>query len=562
MVTAEVALRASGWGRGSARRRPTGRARRIPAVGLALAALLAVWVVWRPPSPDLAAQVYRAHLFSLDGFAIWDNAWYGGHYLPGYSLIFPPLGSLLGVRLTGILAVSVSTLIFRALAGRLDGFAARSATMLFALSAVGDLFIGRVTFALGVTFGLATVLAAVRGWRICCGICSFACAAASPVAAAFLVMTAVADLAVNRARGRAALIAGPALCLVVGLVLLFPEGGYEPFALASLLAACGATVAVIALLPPADRLLRALAWTYLAGLLLAYLLPTPMGSNAVRFGVLFAPAVLAGRVRVADVQRAFLRVRAAVARRRPGGQRPIGLGRTPARWLLSLLSAAVVLWQLTGPIDQSVGAARDPAAHYAFYVPAIHYLESRSDGRPMRIEVPFTSSHWDATILGRRFLLARGWERQLDTQYDGLFYAPGLSATAYHAWLTDNAVRFVALSSATPDFSSVKEDVLIRAGLPFLRLVFQTADWWIYEVLDGSPLASGPGQLSAVDTYGFTLDAASSGDFLVRLHYTHFWTVTKGAARILPAPGDWTTVVAERSGPITIDAELPIDIDF
>jgi hypothetical protein len=520
-----------------------------------LGLLLAAWLIWRPPSPDLAAQVYRAHLFSVDGFSIWDNSWYGGHYLPGYSLIAPALGSLLGVRWTGVVAVTLSTLIFRRLVTYCDGFRVAPATVLFALSATGDLFIGRVTFAVGVTFGLASVLAGVRGRSILSGAFSLICAAASPVAAAFLVLGACADLAANRAWRRAAVLAGPALGLVLGLVTLFPEGGYEPFALTSLVAAVAATGALIALLPPTDRLFRRLAGLYFAGLLLAYLVRSPVGSNAVRFGILFVPPALAGRVRVSDIQRVVLQARTALELRSRTAP-PRGIPRAAATGLLSLLTAAVVLWQVTGPIDQSIGAALDPAAHYSFYVPAIDYLQSRSKGRAMRVEVPFTSSHWDAAILGQRFLLARGWERQLDTRYDALFYAPTLTAAAYHAWLSDNAVSFVALSSAPPDFSSVQEDALIRAGLPFLRLTYETPHWRIYAVLDAAPLASGPGHLASVDGDGFTLDAVRPGRFVVRIHYTPYWTTTTGAATMTPAPGGWTQVVVTRPGTVVVDAEF------
>jgi hypothetical protein len=534
-------------------------AQRIGPVMAGLTVALAGWLVWRPQSPDLAAQVYRAKLFSTAGFSIWDNAWYGGHYLPGYSLIFPPLASMIGVRWTGVAAVMCSTLLFARIAARLPGFRARPATILFALGATGDLFIGRVTFALGVTLGLASVLAGLRGSRAGCVVGSLACAAASPVAAAFLVLCGCADLTANRARGRAAMIALPAICVVLGLVALFPEGGYEPFAVTSLLAAIGATAALIVLLGPADSLLRHLAWLYLAGLVLSFAVRSPMGSNAVRFGVLFVPAALAGRVGVADVQRAFASAGRAARRRGSAEHWSQALARAPATGLLALLSGAVVLWQVSGPIDQSVGAELDPSSHYAFYAPAIGYLESASHGRATRIEVAFTSDHWDATILAPHFLLARGWERQLDTRYDALFYAPHLTASAYDAWLVDNAVSYVAVSTAPPDFSSVQEEALIRGGLPFLRLVDRTTNWRIYAVLGTEPLASGPGHLVSVDGDGFTLQADRSGQFVVRIHYTPDWTTTAGAATVGPAPGGWTAVDVPAAGTVSIDAEFHDD---
>jgi hypothetical protein len=524
-----------------------------------LGALLAVWFLWRPPSPDLAAAVYRVHLFSADGFSLWDNNWYGGHYLPDYSLLFPPLAKLLGLHRTGIAAVTLSTLIFWRLSA--DHFGSRTAiaSALFALSASGDLFIGRIAFALGVTFGLGSVLSTVRGHPVCAGLLSLACAAASPVAAAFLMLAACTDLTTNHRPARAAVLALPALGLTLVLIVLFPEGGYEPFAFTSLLAAAAASTALVLLLPAREQLLRRGAALYLVALLLSYVVRSPMGSNAVRFGVLFAPACLAGCVEIQDIQRTFARAsRWWQLARHHDPVRSSRSGRAGAVWLMGLLSAALVLWQIAGPLKQSIGASLDPASQYSFYVPAIRYLESRSEGRPMRIEVPFTSSHWDATILGERFELARGWERQLDTRYDELFYTPRLTARAYRAWLLETGVRYVALSDAPMDFSSAQEATLIRDGLPFLHEVFTSANWHIYAVLGAQPLAHGPGELTAMDDDGFTLHATHPGTFLVRVRYTPYWKITSGLGSVNESTGGWTQVTVDRRGDVTIDAEFSL----
>jgi hypothetical protein len=528
---------------------------------LLLGALLTIWLLWRPPSPDLAAAVYRVHLFSADGFSLWDNNWYGGHYLPDYSLLLAPLASLLGLYWTAVVAVTLSTSIFRRLVTERFGSRTALATALFALSATGDLFIGRIAFALGVTFGLASVLSIVRGHRVLSGLLSLACAAASPVAAAFLVLAAVADLTTNRRPARAAVLAAPAVVLTLALTVLFPEGGYEPFALSSLLAAAGASLALILVLPARERLLRRGAQLYLLALLLAYVVPSPMGSNAVRFGVLFAPAILAGCVGVADIQRALARVgRWWQLARRGDPARGSRIGRAGAVGLLALLSMALVLWQVAGPLEQSIGASLEPASRYSFYVPAIRYLEGHSGGAPMRIEVPFTKSHWDATILGERFDLARGWERQLDTRYDDLFYSGRLTASAYHAWLLETGVRYVALSDAPMDFSSRQEAALIRRGLPFLHEVFASTNWRIYAVLGAQPLASGPGELTGMDNDGFTLYATHPGTFLVRVRYTPYWQIASGLGSVRESPGGWTLLTTDRRGEISLDAEFSLSV--
>jgi hypothetical protein len=499
---------------------------------LVLTGLLALWLVWLPPSPDLAGQVYRVHLFAVSGFSLWDNDWYGGHYLLGYSLLFPPLGELLGLRLLGAAAVLASTLIFAQLARLRFGSRWAAATALFAVSAAGDLYIGRITFALGVSFGLGAVLAAARERRWLTPLLSLACAAASPVAGLFLALAATADFITYRSLTRALALAAPALALIAALALLFPEGGEETFAFSSLLAAGGLSTLVLLLLPARERLLRNGLALYLLALLLAYLLSSPMGSNAVRLGVLFTPAILVGSVQLS------------------------ALSTRGARLALVVLCLGLLAWQLDGPVTQSLEASADPSTNLAYYQPAIDYLAANDGGEPLRIEVPFTQSHWDATILAQHFALARGWDRQLDIRYDELFYRPKLTASAYRAWLLQTGTRFVALPDASLDFSSRQEATLIRRGLSFLKPVFTAAHWRIYAVLGAQPLLQGPGRLTAIKPTSFSLLATAPGSMLVRIHYTPYWHMASRAGGIGEAPGGWTRITAVRPGPIVVSARL------
>jgi hypothetical protein len=134
---------------------------------IALAALLsALWLVIDPRTADFAAQAYHSNFFTQHGFALWDNHWFDGHLFPGYSLLFPPLGSVFGPRLVGVGAVLCSTFAFNALVRRQWGVRSSTAAYWFAAAAVGDLYIGRVTFALGFAFGLLAVRRPVRS-RAC-----------------------------------------------------------------------------------------------------------------------------------------------------------------------------------------------------------------------------------------------------------------------------------------------------------------------------------------------------------------------------------------------------------
>ena len=91
----------------------------------------------------------------------------------------------------------------------------------------------------------------------------------------------------------------------------------------------------------------------------------------------------------------------------------------------------------------------------------------RADGPLGRVEVVPTALHWEAVYVALRFPLARGWERQLDTANNPIFYDPGrLTPRSYRAWLLDNGVRFVALSDARLDYAAYGEAYLVRRGVP------------------------------------------------------------------------------------------------
>src|SRR5690348_1762076 len=135
------------------------RLERTPA-WIVAAVLAGIYLVVDPPSADLAAQVYRSDFFGREGFALWDNAWYAGHHMPGYSLLFPPLGWLLTPQLVGALSAIASAWLFERIADEHFHYAeGRPGVIWFAFATSLNLITGRLAFGLGVTVGLATVLA-------------------------------------------------------------------------------------------------------------------------------------------------------------------------------------------------------------------------------------------------------------------------------------------------------------------------------------------------------------------------------------------------------------------
>jgi len=495
--------------------------------------LVGTWLVLAPRSPDFAAQTYRATLFESSGFTVWDNNWYAGHHLPGYSLVFPWFALLLGIRLAGACGVLVSTFAFERIALTVYGPRARWGAACFALAVAGDLWIGRVTFALGVTFAVLAVLALVRERPWLAVVLTALCAATSPVAGLLLALAGATHVLVTRRVLAGLTLVAPAFLVVLPLEALFPEGGWEPFAASSVIATVAVILAFLYAVPREERLLRIGALVYL-GVTLLSIAPTPMGSNIARYAV-----ILAGPLALCVLGR-------------DGFSRP---GRPLAGIVLAV--GVIVVWTAWGPVRESVEVIGDPSTSAAYYTPLERFLNTHG-GPLVRVEVPFTHSHWEAALLAPRFSLARGWERQLDTKYDPLFFGGKLTASAYRAWLEQEAVSYVALPDVRLDGSSDEEAALIRHGVPYLHEVFSSTHWRVFAVLDPTPIASAPGVLVGLDHDSFTLRFAAPGRSVVRLHYTRYWTSTRGHGCVAPAAGGWTAVSVKSPGVVRVVARFSL----
>jgi hypothetical protein len=511
--------------------------RRLAPVGVA-AALAAAYLIWAPPSLDLAAAEQRAWLFGHAGWAIWDAQWYGGHHLPGYSVLFPPLAWALGPRLLGALAVVAAAALFERLAHARYGPNAWLGATWFAAGAATTLFSGRITFALGLVPALAALWALQRDTRALAIVLAALTPLASPVDAVFLALAGVAYwLGERRAAGLA--VAAAALAPVAILALLFPEGGIEPFAFSSFWPVLAFAAAALALLPRAERTLRIGVALYALGCAAAFVLDTPAGGNVVRLGALAAGPVAA-------------------------------LVLWPRRRTALLLLAPFLLWwQWSAAVRDVRTASGDPSVHAAYYAPLLAELHRRGagpDGRfaGARVEVPFTRLHWEARWVaggtggasGQPVPLARGWERQLDLEVNPLFYgdqtgAPPLTAARYRAWLLRTAVRWVAVPDVRLDYSAQDEARLIARGLPYLRLVWRGAHWRLYAVADPAPLTGPSARVLHTGTDDLELTVLRPATIRLRVRWTPYWAVVAGDACVEP-DGDWTRLRVRRAGTVRL----------
>ncbi|WP_433686839.1 hypothetical protein ACQP0I_23655 [Micromonospora carbonacea] len=521
------------------------RRSRVVAVAAASAAALGVAYLLLPRmGSDLSAQVARADFFAAHGAALVDLRWYGGIHPLGYSLVSPPVMAVLGVRGTGALALVASAAAFAALLVRTGVPRPLLGSLVGVLTIAGNLVSGRVTYGLGVAFGLAALLALTmptsvspgRG-RLRVGLAVAAAllaSATSPVAGLFVGLAGAALLLTRRYGDGLLLGVGAAVPLAV-TGLLFGEGGWMNISRTDMMRAVLTSLLVAALV--AYRPVRTGAMLSAGGVLLASVVHTPVGLNATRLVVMFALPLLA----------AAARLPAPAARRVPPGLRRGGV----AGVALAALLAAVCWWQPpVVPADlRSVG---DPTSDPAYFAPLRAELARR--GLTGRVEVPPTRNYWEAALLGD-VPLARGWLRQADIDRNPLFFAtvPGaagsgvpLTADSYRGWLTDNAVRYVAVPDAGLSWVGRAEADLVDNGLPYLAEVWSTEHWRLYAVADPTPLVAVPGALVEQDGASLTLRASGAGAIQVRVRHSR-WLRVDGRAALAP-DGEWTVVTVPGAG--------------
>jgi hypothetical protein len=507
------------------------------------AAFAIPYLVFAPASPDLAAASYRSDLFARVGFTIWDNSWYGGHHLPAYSILAPGLGALIGPQPLAALSMIVATALFaRLIDGCFPARAVRIAAVWIALGASVSLLSSRVPFDLGLAVGLAALLAA-RHRRLWIALAlSVLCALASPVAGAFLGLAFLTWTLAGPDRGWPAALTLAALAPIALLTLAFPEGGTQPFVASAFFPDLAGVLVIGALIeggraayarkarPEHDGglgLLRLGAALYALALVGAYLVPSAVGGNADRLGALMGGPLAACGLACASRGR---------------------------RRALVVLAPALLYWQANAPLVDATAAAGDPAVHASYYRPLLGELRALGVGygrRPARIEVVATADHWEARWLAPQVMLARGWERQLDTFHNGLFYEEGrpLTPARYQAWLAANAISYVALPDAPLDYSAKAEARVVRAGAGGdLREVWRSAHWRLFAVRNATPLAQAPALLTAASSDSLTVRVPRPGSYLVRVRFTPYWALADGHGCVSRGAGEWTRLEAPRAG--------------
>ena len=490
----------------------------VTAVGAAL------WIAVFPRvGTDLSAAIARAGWAGRYPDSAYIFSWYGGIHPAGYSLLAPYLLALAGTRLAMAVAAVISAGLLALLLVRQHAPRPRAAALWGAIALCTELSAGRGAFILAIAAGLGCVVAADPGRRA--GWPRLAAAAAlalltgllSPVAALFLGIVAVTfALTGHWARG---LVIGAAAGLPLGAMAVFSDGGVQPVTVASCLPPLLAVAGALVLIPRRWRMVRIGAIVYGLGIIVAWLLPTPVGSNVERLGELLAGPLLAG------------------------------LGTARHRWLLAAALVAVAGWQVAQPsADLAQGSAPAYAPQTAALVHELRVLHADT----ARVEAVPQYGHWESQELAAVVPLARGWERQVDIERNPLFYRGVLTPSEYHGWLRYNAVRYVAISGGMPDFAAVAEAELIRAGQPWLVPVWQDAFWQLYRVTGTLPLASPPAAVTGSTPAQITLRMSRAGGTIMRVHWSPL--LRASGSGVVAQHGAWISLTVRQPGSYTLSA--------
>ena len=500
-------------------------ARTIAASTALAAALAAVYLAWEPASQDLAAAVFRTDLFADHGFVLWNDQWYSGHHLLSYSVTYPPLADLLGVRLSAALAVVAGAALFAVIVTRrFDGARALVPSLWFAAALAAWLLTGRMPFLVAVPFGLAAIAAADRDRDALAGSMAALATLASPVAGLFVGLAGVAiGLAGARARG-AWLALGAGLPIVV-LNLAFPVGGEEPFVFSAFIAIPVVAAAALWLVPREYASLRIAAVLYALLALAVFVVPNPLGGNVTRLGALLAGPVLAVLLW-------------------PRG-----------RFVVLAISLPLLYWQLVAPVRDVRKGAGDPATERAFFEPLLAELDYvTTAGPPVRIHVTPTENRWEAAFVAPDYPLVRGWLRQLESDDFDLFTDNRLTPAAYRDWLDEHAVSYVAVPDAELDYLAEDEVALIDEGLDYLEPVWEDEDWRLFRVEPQNGLRNAGIEELGVDR--IVVEAPEAGTRTLPVNWTRFWRVEQGSACVRESGDERLELEVREPGRIEIAASV------
>ncbi|MEO7260957.1 MAG: hypothetical protein ABI047_06860 [Jatrophihabitantaceae bacterium] len=533
-TTSAAAPSGPSWGPVSFARRLWNSGYRPALIATAFAALLAWGFLLLPPmNTDLAAQLARADFAAEYPISIIDFRWFGGTVEYGYTLWASTLMAHIGTKVTGALAAVIGTWYATRLLHRLRPARPVLGGLAAAVTQVANVVEGRITFACGLACGLIAVTlfttTRVPRWLAVplAVLFSLLCGGASPVAGLLLCVAGGVALLMRRPVAAAVLIVPAGLAMAVTSVI-FGDGGRQPFTFWDCLKSLTALAIVLATVPRRCHPIRLGAGIGILMLIVAFALPTPVGSNATRLSLLFALPIAASFVHWRN------------------------------RTLTALALLAILALQL--PINPATVASTGRVSGYsAYYNALVEGIRSRG---PLtgRVEVPELAGHWDSVYLARGVPLARGWLRQTDVRLnDAVFYKRKPTEESYRTFLTDNAVQYVAVPDAELTQFGKNELALISTNLPYLAPVWRNAHWTLYEVLGFAPLVDPPARVLSQQPDAIVVAVPANSSIRVRLRwYRWLGMESQDKQACISQDGLYVTLHTGRGGNYTFNSRFPI----
>ena len=515
----------------------------LPLTCAATAALVVLVVgLAAPPSGDAPSHLFQTWLFRDSGFELWNNYWYAGRYeLVTYSAFYYPLAAQVGQLAVLVPAAALLCGAFALVSQREWGRkAARGPSLALALTTPFICMVAGVyPFIVAAACATLALLALQRRQRALFALAVFATLGFSPLAFALLVALLGGIALGQRQPLESMRHHRVAFAAVLGVFLAgvfmqraFPAGSWYPYDLTDAAIVLGFSLAGLYIAGTSSRAhsLRMLFAAYLALNLVAFLLESPIGSNANRlFAIAGAPLLwLAANV-----------------------------GRSRSRLVVFPMLAVALALQVGPWVRDAYSAWNSPASKASYWQPAIEFLRDHPSP-DHRVEAVATWGHWDAYYLARqRVPLARGWYRQADFPQNELLYDDELTPGRYTSWLRSLGVRYVLLPDTALDYSSKAEEQLLRSGRSGLVEVGRAAHWRFYELPDATPIVTGPLGVSAelieMDNERVWLRTEGPGRFLVRVRYSPYWRATFGDACVALGRYGMTAVTVTDSGPVRLE---------
>lgn len=501
---------------------------RLPVLVAALAGAIAVFASaagWR--GGDLSAHLFRVELFREYGMTFFNPQWYGGHFTLSYSVLYPAVAATIGIPLTTVVSVVLASWCFAHLSTRWFGQAGRIGAVLFALGLASPVAIGQLPYLLGVALGLASCVGVLhRRWALA-AVLALASTLSSPLAGAFLVLVLVAWAWSVRADRWPLTAVTAAVVVPVGLTaLLFPGTGPFPYPTDDALFIGSMMILLAFVVPRRHRALRNALVLYVGAIFASYAISTPMGGNVSRlaegFGVPLAACVLWPRRRLACLA----------------------------------VVIPLVLWQWPPALPAMTTQPDEPSTHAEYYQELLDHLATLP-AMPSRIEVVPTKAHFEVAYVAPTVAIARGWERQVDTAENPLFYGPEpLDAAGYLSWLLRTGTQYVALSDAPLDYAAIEEAAVVRAGVAGLTPVWQGAHWQLFRVDAGEGVLEGPAVLESLRGDDVVLRVTDSGIVRLRLRYNANWRVSPEPDCIGRDADGWIVMSVRNTGTYHLEVGL------